>query len=148
MWNSIKSVQLSLVCTKIVIVLVIACAVAMPFMIQRYMWLLDVEIQALYPFMALMYIACIPAMTALICLHKLLQNIKQEQIFIASNVKFLRIISWCCFFAAAVLAVSGIYQLIFFLVAIAFGFFGLILRVVKNVIEEAMRIKDENELTI
>jgi len=148
MWNSGKSVQLSLICTKIVIALVVACAAILPMMIERYMWLLPVEISALYPFMAILYLCCIPAMIALVCLHKLLVNIRNEDVFISKNVKLLRIISWCCFLAALMMVFAAFYQFLFGVMAVAFAFIGLILRVVKNVIEEAVQIKDEHDFTI
>ena len=150
MWNSMKSVRLSLMCTKIVILLVIACAVFLPVILERYMdyALIPMEISNMYPFMAILYLCCLPAMAALICLHMLLGNIKKEKVFIVKNVKLLRIISWCCFAAAFILVFAVRYYLLLGLVGIALAFIGLILRVVKNVVEEAVRIKAENELTI
>ena len=148
MWNSMKSVQLSLICTKVVIFLVIVCAIIMPTRIARYIDLLPIEMSVLYPFMAILYLCCIPAMIALICLHMLLVNIKREEVFIRKNVKLLRIISWCCFLVAFIMAFAIYYYLLFGLMAVAVAFIGLILRVVKNVIEEAVRLKDENDFTI
>jgi len=150
MWDSVKSVQLSLVCTKIVILLVVVCAAFMPKIITRYIdySYFPVEAGNLHPFMAILYICCVPAMAALICLHILLGNIKKEKIFVQGNVALLRAISLCCFAAAFVMVFAARYYLFFGLMAIAIAFIGLILRVVKNVIEEAVRIKSENDLTI
>jgi len=122
----------------------------MPKTIERYMdfALIPMEISNLYPFMAILYLCCIPAMAALICLHILLGNIKKEDVFIEKNVKLLRVISWCCFAAASILIFAVQYYLLLGLTAIAIGFIGLILRVVKNVIEEAVHLKTENEFTI
>jgi hypothetical protein len=98
--------------------------------------------------MAILYFCCIPAMTALICLHILLQNIKNEKVFILKNVKLLRAISWCCFATAFIMVFAMYYYFLFGLMAVAVAFIGLILRVVKNVIEEAVHIKTENDFTI
>jgi len=146
----VKSVQLSLICTKIVILLIIVCAVIMPKTIDRYIHyaMIPMEISNLYPLMAILYLCAIPAMAALICLHKLLGNIKKEEVFIMANVKLLRVISWCCFATALLLVFAVKYYLLLGLVGITFAFLGLVLRVVKNVIEEAVHIKAENELTI
>ena len=150
MWNSIKSVQLSLICTKAVIALLVACAVFMPMLITRYLGysLIPIVIASLYPFMAILYACCIPAMAALVCLHILLGNIKKEKVFIPGNVRLLRAISWCCFSAAAILVFAAKYYLLLGLTAVAIAFIGLILRVVKNVIEQAVLIKAENDFTI
>jgi len=150
MWNSLKSVQLSLICTKIVILLIIVCAVLLPEILDRYMdyALIPMEISNLYPFMAILYLCSIPAMAALVCLHLLLGNIRKEKVFITGNVKLLRTISWCCFATALILVFAVKYYLLLGLVGITIGFLGLVLRVVKNVIEEAVHLKSENELTI
>jgi len=150
MWNSIKSVQLSLICTKIVILLIIICAIFLPKILARYIdyALIPIEISNLYPFMAILYLCCIPAMTALACLHLLLSNIRKEKVFVKGNVKLLRVISWCCFITALILVFAVKYYLLIGLVGVTFGFLGLVLRVVKNVIEEAVLLKAESELTI
>ena len=49
---------------------------------------------------------------------------------------------------AFILLVSGFYYILFVIGAVAAGFFGLILRVVKNVIEQAVILKNENDFTI
>ena len=86
----------------------------------------------------------------LVFLFMLLNNISKKKIFVPENVKNLRIISWCCFAVSALLAVWGILTFleIIFLAAFITGFIGLILRVVKNVFEEAVCIKEENDFTV
>ncbi|MBP0977893.1 MAG: DUF2975 domain-containing protein [Oscillospiraceae bacterium] len=86
----------------------------------------------------------------LVFLFMLLNNISKKKIFVPENVKNLRIISWCCFAVTALLAVWGILTFleIIFLAAFITGFIGLILRVVKNVFEEAVCIKEENDFTV
>lgn len=98
--------------------------------------------------LATIYACCVPALAALACLDRLLNNIKKEDVFIQKNVALLRLISWCCFAVSIILAISGFYYILFLIVAVAAAFFGLILRVVKNVIEQAVIIKSENDLTI
>ena len=81
-------------------------------------------------------------------LIKLLLNIRKGDIFLMANVRYLRRISWCCFVVAAITTVGGVFYLPFFCIAIAAAFIGLLLRVVKNVMENAVELKAENELTI
>lgn len=94
------------------------------------------------------YAAAIPAAAALYSLHGLLHNITQEKIFVETNVLNLRKISWCCILAAVIFAVSSIYYILFLLLSVAMAFIGLILRVLKNVFAEAVRLKMENDYTI
>ena len=95
------------------------------------------------------YVGFVPAIIALLSLDMLLRNIKKDLVFSRINVKCLRIISWCCF-AIAIIMLCGwpfiSYVLAF--VAAAAALFGLLMRVVKNVIDAACDIKDENDFTI
>jgi hypothetical protein len=90
----------------------------------------------------------IPAYTLLICLLRLLNNIGSDKVFISQNVRFLRLISWSCFAIAFIYGIFGFYYLISILIAIAAAFIGIIIRVIKNIFEQAIEIKSENDLTI
>ena len=150
MWNSNRSVKLSSICTKLVIIRVVISIVTLPEVMKNYMqyvrWGNDITM--VKAFTAILYASCVPALIALVCLDRLLNNIKGERIFINTNVKYLRKISWCCFGVAGILLFAGYYYLLFILVAFIVAFMGLILRVVKNVIEQAIILKDENDYTI
>ena len=81
-------------------------------------------------------------------MHRLLRNLRRERVFEQENVTLLRAISWLCIAVGVVTLVSGFYYTSFFLVAAAAAFCGLIVRVVKNVFEQAIEIKTENDYTI
>ncbi len=148
MWNPSKSVTVSSVCTKIVIAAVICAAFAAPFMVKGYVSYTLKDPHVITPLLATIYACTVPGLIALFSLDRLLVNIKKKDVFISKNVKHLRVISWCSFTVSAILFVSVFYYLMFFLIAVAAAFFGLILRVVKNVIEQAVAIKNENDYTI
>lgn len=148
MWNPSKSVFVSLVCTKIVIVIVICTAFTAPYMVKGYVSYTMKNPDVVTPLLATVYACAVPGLIALFSLDRLLANIKKKDVFISKNVRHLRVISWCSFAVSAILFVSGFYYLLFLLIAIAAAFFGLILRVVKNVIEQAVAIKNENDFTI
>ena len=84
----------------------------------------------------------------LIILDRLLKNIRQEDIFISRNVSYLRGISWACFALCVPCLIITVYCGTFIFIFAAAGFMGLILRVVKNVIEDAVVIKEENDYTV
>ncbi len=148
MWNPGKSVLVSSVCTKIVIILVIGFVFATPSLVKNYVLYTMKDPDIIKPLIATIYACAVPGLAALISLDRLLANIKAKNVFVQKNVKYLRIISWCSFAVSAILFISGFYYLLFLLIAVAAAFFGLILRVVKNVIEHAVSIKNENDFTI
>ncbi|MFA7659958.1 MAG: DUF2975 domain-containing protein [Anaerovoracaceae bacterium] len=149
MWNPAKSVILSSVCTKLVILLVFVFAFIAPNLVDYYLGNVAIKHpDTAFWFLVTVYACCVPALYALYCLDRLLANIKKKEIFIEKNVKYLRRISWCCFAVSLLILIATFSSLLLFIAAIAAAFIGLILRVVKNVIEQAMILKDENDLTI
>ncbi len=81
-------------------------------------------------------------------LLKLLFNIKEGKIFITQNTKYLRTVSWCCFMIAIITFVGGFFYMPFIFIAAAGGFTGMLLRVLKNVMQSAVELREENDLTI
>lgn len=90
----------------------------------------------------------VPAYSALWQLYRLLQNISRGRVFVADNVRRLRIVSWRCFAAAAVFLLSALYNASWLVLFVAAIFGGLILRVIMNVFAAAVALQDEQDLTI
>ena len=131
-------------------VLMVLCAALLPKLMTYYTHHTGNE-PGTAPFVTLMvilYACCLPGGAVLICLDRLLSGIRRGEVFTDRNVFYLRTISWCCFGGGALLAVAGRYYILFLAVAVIAAFIGLILRVVKNVIEQAIVIKTENDFTI
>lgn len=81
-------------------------------------------------------------------LFSLLLKVKKGQVFTPAVVSRIRGISWCCYLLCVLFAGLGIWFQLSFIVSFAAAFLGLCLRVVKNVMEEATQIKQENDLTV
>ena len=88
------------------------------------------------------------AFVALALLFYLLRVVQKGQVFSSVTVSLLSGISWCCFVEGILSLLLVVYFQLAFGVAVAAGFLGLCLRIVRHVIEEATRLKDENEYTI
>ena len=162
MWTKANSAMLSLICTRILMGVFVAVAIALPFILSGgssggyygarsdtgilYVGMPADTVRAIY---ICAYASFVPAMASLISLDMVLRNIRKDLVFLRVNVKCLRIISWCCFTIAIIMFCGWpfiSYVLIF--VAAAAAFFGMLMRVVKNVIDAACEIKDENDYTI
>ncbi|MCD7872439.1 MAG: DUF2975 domain-containing protein [Clostridiales bacterium] len=163
MWNRDKSAKLTLIIVRLCYVLLALAVVAVPIYFKT-------ELNIFYSVLggetaknesALVIIApfysVVPAgYCALICLDKLLVNIKKEFVFCSENVRLMRIIGWRCFYAGFVGTFSfilaylcrGIMPVLFIILACGEFFMGLILRVVKNTFDAAIKLKEENDLTI
>lgn len=101
-----------------------------------------------YWFLGCLFACSIPAYILLYSMHVLLKRLQQGSVFTGENVKLLRIVSWCCFFAAFLCLGFGFRFPILLVITAAASFVGLIVLVVKNVFQQAIRMKDELDLTV
>lgn len=155
MWNRKRSVTLSLAACFIFLAVLTAGLFLGPWFVKIWFtlyrgWSEDGEAMGnmLTLFCACFYPCAVFAYLTLYSLLRLLFHIKKDEIFISANVQYLRCISWCCFAVAVITLIGGVFYIPFSVVAVAAAFVGLMLRVVKNVMENAVAIKEENELTI
>lgn len=168
MWSKEKSVRFTHFMVRVfyfILTAVAAVSVIIPITVREYGPLVFYII----PF----YISVPVGYIALVCLDRLLINIKKGIVFDNENVKLLRVFSWLCLFVCIVtvlfvavviirmyldtvgavditfITIADWYYSIFvFCVAVAELFVGVVVRVVKNTFEAAIKIKEENELTI
>lgn len=149
MWNGEKSITLSKFCVIAFAAMLVCTVFSAPWLIR---WLMDFSRADLIGkeafFLSTIYIGSVPAAVLLYSLYRLLRHIEIEQVFIAANVEYLRRISWSCFAGAIISFASIPYYLPWIFVAVAASFMGLIVRVVKNVVAQAVELKKESELTI
>lgn len=81
-------------------------------------------------------------------LFSLLLRVRRSLVFTHKSVGLIRGISWCCFLLSAVFFALGFYFMLAFVMTFFALFLGMCIRVVKNVIEQAVEIKCENDLTV
>ena len=143
-----KAVKLSLAAVAVFLAAAIGLAIAMPWLVRWYAQYRRILESGQIAIMVAFY-GCLPfAVTALVCLWRLLRNIQRERVFSEENSRLMAAVSWCC---AAVAAVTlGAFRwyppLIYITLSMAFLF--LIVRVVRNCFIAAIALKEENALTI
>ncbi len=149
MWDNKKSVLLSRIC---VVIFMITAILALIFGNQLIDWFMsfsraDILEKKMY-FILTCYSCAVFVIITLYQLNVLLKNIFEDNVFSNINVHAIRICSWCCFIISFICIFSSFYYFPFFIVFVVMAFIGLILRIIKNVFEKAIIIKEENELTI
>lgn len=142
-----KSLMITLVIDRICILVWIACLFLVP-QIARWYDMYSNKDSIFTQLVVMLYLAMIPAAIILVKINTLLSNIRIERVFEHDNVKCLRTISYCCFVIAALAAIMIYWRILAFVVVVAFGFVGLLLRVLKNVFEQAVVLREENDLTV
>ncbi|MBQ8980702.1 MAG: DUF2975 domain-containing protein [Eubacterium sp.] len=155
---SIKSANLTQIIVKICYVLLAVSVILFPILMRQkdgdafyFVMIAEHGRYLIFPFYAV-----VPAgYAALICLDKLLSNIKKDIVFDSRNVKILNSISLCCIYAALVGIISYAvialcYKSIETVILLAFGeaFMALVVRVVRDVMQKAIEIKQDNDLVV
>jgi len=148
MWTKPKSLYLSSFLIKLFIVLLVICTFTLPFIVSWYIDVANKEEIIFYPLLVTLYSSLVPFAIALLCLNRLLENVKKGLVFVQDNVKAMRLISWCCFAVTFIFIVFGFYYILSLLLSIMAALVGLMLRVLKNLFEQAIAIKEENDFTI
>lgn len=143
----------SLLITKFCVYMFFAAALVLvfagPFVIQAFLAVRRAEIAVLKNFFLVsLYTAAPFAFITLFHLNKLLLNIEGGQVFIRANPHHLNRVSWCCGAVAVICCVSTFYYTPFAIIAVAAAFVGMIVRVVKNVFEQAILLREEADYTI
>lgn len=149
MWSK----EMSVLLTKGLIILgIVLSAGTVPYIPEYIGWLEEYYYKPFghIPSCIMAYVVLVILVVLLVFLFRLLMNISKKIVFEDKNIKTLRLISMCCFSDAALLFTWGFLTRleIIFLVAFTIGFMGLILRVLMNVLEEAVSIKKESDYTI
>ena len=78
----------------------------------------------------------------------LLRSILAQQVFLRKNVRAIRHIQWCCGLVALVTAVTCFAYLPLIFLAVIMGFLCLVVSVVASVMDAAVTLREENDLTI
>ena len=147
-WTKDRSILLSQICTALFALLLAARDIGCYWAVSWFIHLRNMNWQKGTGFMVTIYLCSVFAWLLLYGLWKLLGNMKSGRVFVEENVRRLRTVSWCCVGAGAVCLVSCLYYLPFIAVAIAAGFMALIVRIIKNIFQQAIDMKAELDLTI
>ena len=143
-----KAVKFSLAAVGLFLAAALGLAIAMPWLVRWYVEYRHIKESGRIAILAAFY-GCLPfALTALICLWRLLRNIQRERVFSEDNSRLMAVVSWCCAAIAAVtLGACRWYPPLGF-ITVSMAFLFLIVRVVRNCFIAAIALKEENALTI
>ncbi|MBR3503921.1 MAG: DUF2975 domain-containing protein [Clostridia bacterium] len=151
-WTKDKSIALSRVCVVMFAALLLALDVSAVLMVpmverrtQMFLMLVTLDHGTWTVLVALCSVFAWPALWKL---WRLLGNLREEKVFVEDNVRLMRAVSWCCVGVAASCLFCGFEYAPLFALAVAAGFMALIVRIVKNVFQQAIAMKSELDLTI
>ncbi len=147
-WNKDKSITLTMVCIAVFAAVMAVCLVFGGRIVSAFGAVRGFSEANIRRMMVTCYVSALPAGTVLWKMWKVLGRIKTGEVFLEENAKDLRLVSWACGAETLICLVSCLYYRPFVLVAVAAAFMMLIVRIVKNIIQQAVSMKSELDLTI
>jgi hypothetical protein len=141
-------VSLTLCVTYIAVGMVILVAAGLPWILEQnsiVRTLLSGERTAILAG----YYCCLPfLLLTLWKVRRLLANIQKEEVFTEENVKLLATIRNCCAGIFLVCLIAGLFFFPLLLLVAILGFLCLMMQVLKQVMAQAVAIREENDLTV
>lgn len=151
-WDDRKSITLTRVVTVGVFAVCVVVAACGPSIVD---WLIARGRIALHGpavrwiMLGLGYLLAVLALWMLYNLFRFLTRLSRGQVFVPATVQALRRIAWCCALAAVICIPAGaVLYFPFACMGIAAGFMALIVHVIKNAFEQAVKMKDELDYTV
>ena len=153
MWNKNKSLFLSRILTAVCAGLGFIFALLIPDGVIWYAYISEpigilADKNITIPMIIIMYFSVVMAFIVLFALYRLLDNITKDKVFIPQYTTCLRVISSACMLAGFSMGIFSLWRAIFIFFAFVLIFMALVMRVLKNVFENAVEIKSENDFTI
>ena len=146
--RKIFRIKLTLWCNRLVALAVAAMLFLLPAVLdwyQEFRWLTEVDRLVL---MICFYACAAVISVALWNVDRMLTDILSLQVFTRKNVRRIRIVTVCCGLVSLLCIPAAVaYMPLIFLVAIM-GFLCLMVSVVAGVMDAAVSIREENDLTI
>ena len=135
---------------RMVLVAVIALVFALPILLHRYPMLLGYTLprEAILGLWVSYILSAVFIVVALWNMEKLLKNILAHRVFLRENVALVRMVQHCCGFVALICLVAACFSLQIVLMAAVMGFLCFVVSVVACVLDGAVALQEENDLTI
>ena len=147
-WNKDRSVRLTAAFTVLFSVILLAADIFGFIWMPWYASVSAVGTAHLPSLSVTIYASSVFAWICLYAMLRLLKGISSGQVFTAENTLMLRVISWCCAGACLIFLASVLYYPPFLIVSAAAGFMMMIVRVIKNIFQQAISMKAELDLTV
>ena len=147
-WLKSKSILFSQICVVLFALLLAVLDLGCWRIVNWFVALRGMDRQAVWGILAVLLLCSVFGWVLLWALWRLLGNLRQARVFTEENIALLQRVSLCCA-AAALICVAGCFFYLPFLIAVAAAsFMALIVRIVRNVFQKALDMKNELDLMI
>ena len=148
MKTTLNLTRLTLWITRLVALVIAVFLFVLPPLLNWYCTLRNISIVPKTMITIAFYVSVIPISLALWQFDALLRNLLKDKVFLKENVRRIRIIQWCCFAVSLICLPAALFYYPLIFLVVIMGFLSLVVAVVCRVMDEAVAIREENDLTI
>ena len=120
----------------------------LPALIEWYVQFRVLEDQEKMALIIAFYCCAVVIFAALWFMDGLLRSIRKGEVFVRSNVRRIRRIRLCCGLVSLICLPAAVFYLPLIFLVIIMGFLCLVVSVVASVMDAAVVIREENDLTV
>ena len=148
MKTTLNLTRLTLWITRLVALVIAVFLFVLPPLLNWYCTLRNISIVPKTMIAVAFYVSVIPITLALWQFDTILRNLLKDKVFLKENVRRIRIIQWCCFAVSLICLPAALFYYPLIFLVVIMGFLSLVVAVVCRVMDEAVAIREENDLTI
>ncbi len=142
------SARLTLVCNRIIAVGVAALLPGLPFLLNWYRKLRPLGTASCWAILIGFYCCAPLVFWALWDLDGLLRAIGRGEVFVPANVRRIRRVGRCCAGVCVICLPAAVFYPPLVFLTVIMAFLTLVVRVIAAVMDAAVTIREENDLTI
>ena len=148
MSHTLTSARVTLWVNRCIAALVLLLLPALPSLLNWYGSIRSLSRGEYLAILIAFYCCAVVTEVALWKMDVLLRNILCGQVFIGKNVRCIRSVQWCCGLISLICLPAAFVYLPLWFMVIIMAFLCLVVNVVAQVMEAAVAIREENDLTI
>lgn len=146
--KNMKSARITLWAIRSVDGILVALLFTMPTLLRLYAAFRLLTVEAFYAVLVAFYCCAVVAGLALLRMDRLIRNILHGQVFIRENVRLIRQVRWCCAGVSLLCLPAAVRYMPLFFVVVIMGILCLVVSVVADLMDAAVTLQEENDLTV
>ncbi len=148
MKNSLLSARITLWVNRLIALAVVALVFLLPALVRWYSTVRVLTPTEQTAITAAFYCCTVVILIALWQIDRLLKQILLGQVFTRSNARRIRTVGWCCGTVSLVCVPASVFYLPLVFMTVVMAFLCLVVSVVASVMDAAVTIREENDLTV
>ncbi len=148
MKTKLKSARATLWAIRTVGLILAILLFAMPELLRLYAEYRFLDPRAFRAVLVAFYCCAAVTGVALLRMDRLIRNILKGQVFIQDNVALIRQVRWCCCCVSLICVPAAVLYAPLLFVVVIMGFLCLAVSVTADVMDAAVKLREESDLTV